>query len=170
MEIAKIIENRRSIRKYKPGFKLPMDDIKLLLHAGMLAPSEMNCRAYDFVVVQKDEILSEIVKCHPYAKFVLDAGTAIIVVARPDLEECKCSSFYQQDCSAVTQNILLQAVEMGYGTCWCGLYPSSPRYEEVRDLLKIEKGIPFSLIAIGIPDINPPKRGKYEEEKVTFIL
>ena len=34
-----------------------------------------------------------------------------------------------------------------------GSNPSSPRYEEVRDLLKIEKGIPFSLIAIGIPDI-----------------
>ena len=170
MEIAKIIDERRSIRKYKSGFKLPIDDIKLLLHAGMLAPSAMNCRAYDFVVVQKDDILAEIVKCHPYAKFVLEAGTAIVVVARPDLEQGKCSEFYQQDCSAVTQNILLQAVEMGYGTCWCGLYPSYPRYEEIQNLLKIEKGIPFSLIAVGIPDINPPKRGKYEEEKVTFIL
>ena len=29
---------------------------------------------------------------------------------------------WPQDCAAATQTLMLQAAELGYGTCWCGVF------------------------------------------------
>jgi nitroreductase len=164
-----LIENRRSIRKFQPGKPVTREQLDRLLTAAMLAPSACNSRPWEFIAITKREILDEIVRIHPYAGMCATAAAAIVVVAIPQTEGGPVG-FYPQDCAAATQNILLEAVSMGLGACWCGVYPRDERVASIRGLLNIpEPKIPFNVIAIGTPDEVPNQRGFFEASKVTYI-
>jgi len=163
-----IIENRRSIRKFQADKPVTREQLNKLLEAAMSAPSAHNSRPWEFIAVTKREILNEIARVHPYAKMCETATAAIIIVVSPqhDMPE----GFFPQDCGAATQNILLEAVSMGLGTCWCGVYPKEKLIASIRKLFNIpEPKIPFNVIVIGTPDESPAKRGFFEEKKVTYI-
>ena len=163
-----LIENRRSIRRYRPDIPVTKEQLKELLGAAMLAPSARNRRPWEFIAVTKREVLDEIARVHPHAAMCLTAQAAIIVVALP--QENLPADFVPQDCAAATENILLQALSMELGTCWCGVYPRKDLMDECRRLFNIrEPKIPFNIIAIGKPAENPKPRGFFEESKVTFI-
>lgn len=169
MELKDVILLRRSIRKYDESFKVSDEDIKTILNAAMHSPSACNTRPWEFIVIKNKEVKEKLVSAHPHAKMILESDIVICVVARPDLQQGRCSSFWPQDCGAATQNILLQAYDLGYGTCWCGVYPNEERTKMVSDILNIEKGIPFNLIALGKANENPSSRGYYDESKVKVI-
>lgn len=162
------ITARRSIRKYKPDKPVAREQLKQLLSAAMLAPSACNSRPWEFIAVTKREVLDEIARVHPYAKMCATATAAIVIVAQP--KSGKPEGFYPQDCAAAAQNILLEAVGMGLGTCWCGVYPKPELMEIFGGLFNIHSPkVVFCVIAIGTPDESPPQKGKYEEDKVTFV-
>ncbi|MCL1820345.1 MAG: nitroreductase family protein [Oscillospiraceae bacterium] len=162
------IENRRSVRKFLTGKPVSKDQLNQLLNAAMLAPSACNSRPWEFIAVTKRETLDEIAHIHPYAKMSATATAAIIVVAKP--QEGNPEGYFPQDCGAATQNILLEAVDMGLGTCWCGVYPRDERIASIRELFNIqEPKIPFCVIAIGYADESPAQRGSFEADKVTYI-
>jgi len=163
-----LIEKRRSIRKYKTNKSVTREQLNTLLEAAMMAPSARNKRPWEFIAVTRREILDEIVRIHPYASMFATAQAAIIVVGIPQAD-IKVDSL-PQDCGAATENILLQAVEMGLGTCWCGVYPREERIKEFRRLFSIPDGkVPFGVIAVGYPDEEPVKRGFFEELKVSYL-
>jgi nitroreductase len=163
-----IIENRRSVRKYKPGMPVSGKQLEQLLAAAMHAPSARNTRPWEFIAITKRDVLDHLPKIHPYASMCKTAGAAIIVVACPPSELPV--GYFAQDCAAATQNILLEAVSMGLGTCWCGVYPMEERVAALREYFKIPlPKIPFNLIAVGVPDETPAKRGFFDESKVTYI-
>jgi len=162
------IEKRRSVRKFKPDEPVTKEMLNQLLEAAMLAPSACNSRPWEFIAVTKRETLDEIARIHPYAAMCKTATAAIIVVAVP--QDGRPEGYFPQDCAAATQNILLEAVSMGLGTCWCGVYPKDERVSAIRALFKIEEPkIPFNVIAIGTPDEAPKKRGFFEESKVKYV-
>jgi len=162
-----LIEERRSIRIFQKDKPVTKEQLKGLLEAAMLAPSACNSRPWEFIVVTKRETLDEIARIHPYAKMCETAAAAIIVVALP--QTGRPQGYFPQDCAAATQNILLKAVSLGLGACWCGVYPREERITDIRPLLKIpEPKIPFNVIAIGIPDEAPDRRGFYDENRVTW--
>ena len=134
----------------------------------MMAPSACNTRPWEFVVVEDPERIQELHKAHPYTSMLNTASLAIIVCARPDLQDGIARGFFPQDCGAATQNILLAAKELGYGTCWCGVYPSEERAEAVRQIIDVTS-LPFSLIALGVPDEEPAARGFYDETRVKWM-
>jgi len=163
-----LIENRRSVRKFRADKPVTREQLNRLLEAAMFAPSACNTRPWEFIAITKREILNEIANAHPYAKMCETATAAIIVVAIP--QNGMPGDYFPQDCGAATQNILLEAVSMGLGACWCGVYPKEQLITSIRNILKIpEPKIPFNVIAIGIPDESPEKRGFFEEKKVTYI-
>ena len=163
-----LIENRRSIRKYKPGPALSRDQINRLLGAAMMAPSACNSRPWEFIAVTKREILDKIAVIHPFAGMCRTASAAIIIVVNPPAGRPE--GYFPQCCGAATENILLEAVSMGLGACWCGVYPRDERIKEMRDLFNIpESKIPFNVIAVGTPDEAPARRGSFEDSKVTYI-
>ena len=163
-----IINIRRSIRKYDPAVAVTREQLDSLIEAAMLAPSAKNTRPWEFIAVTKREILDEIAEIHPFAGMCKTATAAIIVVAVPQAEPV--AGYYPQDCGAATQNILLRAVELGLGACWCGVYPRQERLSLFGKLFDIkEPKIPFCVIAIGTPAETPAQRGFFEPEKVTFI-
>ena len=168
-EINELIEKRRSIRKFKTEKKVSKEELRALLEAAMLAPSACNTRPWEFIVITRREILDKIAQLHPQAGMCKTAQAAIVVVAIPQYDQ-GALDFYPQDCAAATQNILLQAVALGLGTCWCGVFPKVERIDIYRQLFDIrDPKIPFNIIAIGIPDEQPARKGFFKESKVTYI-
>ena len=169
--VNEIIKKRKSIRQYDAKGTVTDEQLKTILEAGMLAPSACNLRPWEFIVVKNRLKLDQIVEFHRFAKMITAAQAAVIVVAKPDVQKGKPGDgMWQHDCGAAVQNILLQATEMGLGTCWCGLHPNESYMQKTRDLFSIAKSdVPFCVIAVGVPAEEFGSRGFYEESKVTWV-
>ena len=75
--------------------------------------------------------------------------------------------FWQDDCGAATQNILLSAYELGLGTCWCAAHGT----EKIEELFARVCGLPqhikpFSCIALGYPLESPAMPNRFNSGKV----
>ena len=168
--IIKAIRDRKSIRNYVPKANVSEAQIKELLEAAMLAPSACNSRPWKFIVVQNREKFGEITKIHPHTQMLATASCAILVCADLNLQSGVSEGFFPQDCGAATQNILLQATELGLGTCWCGIYPKEDKVRAFRSLFGLPSNVvPFCVIAVGVPNEDLGSRGFYEEDRVEWV-
>lgn len=166
METFEAIHTRRSIRKYKKGAAISRADVEKLLESAMMAPSAVNSRPWEFYASDKEEVKNALMAVHPSCKMLETASWAIVVCGRPDLQQGR--GFWPQDCGAAIENILLSATAMGYGTCWCGCYPSQPRTDLVQKTLHCDS-VPVAIIALGVPDEAPAAKGFYDPARVKFI-
>ncbi|MCX7902885.1 MAG: nitroreductase family protein [Caloramator sp.] len=160
------IFKRRSIRKYldKPVAKEDIDD---LLRAAMAAPSAGNEQPWEFIIVDDKNILKRIADLHPYAKMLYEAPVAIVVCG--DLNKEKYKGFWVQDCSAATQNILLEATDKGLGTVWIGVYPDETRVKDISNIFGIPSNvIPLSIVAVGYPDQEMQEVDRFEPQKIHY--
>lgn len=159
------ILDRRSIRKYKPEAVEPAQ-IEALLRAAMHAPSAHNRQLWHFIVCTDRQELAEFDRMHPYASMLKQAPVCIVVCADLSLESGE--SFYQQDCAAATENILICAQDMGLGACWMGVAPDKTRMEDFKSYLKLPAQVEvFSLIAVGWPDEKKKRaEDRYKPERV----
>jgi len=165
MNIQDIIYARRSIRTYqeKPVEK---EKIELLLKAAMAAPSAMNIKPWEFVVVTEPETMDEIRSALMFARF--NAPMAIAVCGNTSFfKHPMAERFWVQDCSAATQNILLSAVGLGLGTVWLGVHPVHVFKKRISEILKLpEKVIPLNVIYVGYPAKYKDARTQYDEKRV----
>jgi len=168
MTIDEAIRARRSIRKYVPNAPVTQQQIESMLEAAMMAANGGNRRPWEFIVVQDRTKLDRIRALHPYTGMLETATLAIVLCAPPALEADFGTGIYPQDFGAATENILLQAVGLGLGACWCGVFPREDHITEVRQALDI-KSLPFCVIAVGVPDEQPDARGFYEASKVQYM-
>lgn len=146
----KEIFNRRSIRKFKDQVVEP-EKIDQLLRAAMQAPSAANQQPWEFIVVQDKEALARLALVSPYAKPV--AGSPVTFVVLANQNNLKVPSAWEQDLSAATQNILLEAVHLGLGGVWFGVATAESVMENVCNLFKLPENMkPFALISVGYPD------------------
>lgn len=163
------IMTRSSVRSYqdKPVEK---DKIEKLLRAGMAAPSAMNKQPWHFVVVTDKKELTDIAEATPNASMAKDAPLAIIVCC--DLTKAAdgdAQQFWIQDCSAVSENILLAAHGMGLGAVWTGTYPSEERCEAIRKIVGLPKTmVPLNTIVIGYPDGEAQPKDKWNTENISY--
>ena len=131
----------------------------------MNAPSAHNQQPWRFVIINDRERLSQITDFHPYSQSLKQAPAAILVCC--DMKHLKSVDFWEQDCSAATQNILLEIDSKGLGGLWMGVYPKEDYVNNFRKLLDIPDEImPFSLIAVGHKDEEKKSNDLYEEERV----
>jgi len=160
------IFKRRSIRKYTQD-AIPDDVVKKLLEAGMSAPSANNERPWHFVVVTEKDTLAKLADVSPYSKMTKDANIAILVCG--DLECDISGGYWVQDCSAATENILIEVAENNLGAVWLGMYPREERVESLRKLLNIPDHIvPFALIPVGYPAETKETSSRYDESRVHY--
>jgi nitroreductase len=170
MTVSEIIRKRKSIRNYKRGAEVSDEALKIMLDAAMLAPSACNMRPWKFIVVRDREILNKITEIHPYTAMLKTACAAILVLADLNIHNGVSEGAFPQDCGAASENILLQAAELGIGTCWCAVYPKENTVAEIKKLFDLpENIIPFNVIAVGVPNEEFGGRGFYEEEKVKWL-
>ena len=153
----KIIFSRRSIRRYTAD-PVSDADVTSLLQAGMAAPSAANKKPWHFVTVTDPGALKALAEKHPYGKMLPSAALAIVVCGDPSI-----SSWWVQDCSAATQNILLAANGLGLGAVWLGCHGEPEREQAVRDVLGIPADIAvLNILSVGHPDEAKEARTQYD--------
>lgn len=162
-----IIFERTSVRKYldKP---VSREQIETLLKAAMAAPSAKNVQPWEFVVLQNKTTLFKITEFHPFSQMLKEAPVAIVVCGNKTKIALEgTDDLWVQDCAAATQNILLQATEMGLGSVWIGVYPHKSHEREVSALVNIPDYIvPFSIVAVGYAAEEPEPKDKFNKEKI----
>ena len=132
-----LLINRRSIRRYTNA-PVDADDVRLILEAGLMAPTSKNARSWQFVVVEETEMLALLGQCKPnYATSVANAPLAIVVTA--DMTK---SEAWIEDASVAASFMMLQAADLGLGSCWVEVRDryredGEPSEEYVRNLLGI---------------------------------
>ncbi|MCO5382302.1 MAG: nitroreductase family protein [Methanosarcina barkeri] len=115
MGVFDTIKDRRSIRTYKDE-RIPKDKLEKLLEAARLAPSAGNRQNWKFIVVENEQIKNQLVTASNNQVFV---GTASHVIAGiGDFAQ----KWHQVDLSIALEHIVLEAVELGLGTCWIGAF------------------------------------------------
>ncbi len=163
-----ILLQRRSIRQYT-GQDVSNEQIQAILQAAMMAPSAGDARPWQFLIIKNPERLAKICDVSPYAKMTKDASVAIMVCG--DLSRERFPGFWVQDCSAVTQNILLEVTQQGLGAVWLGMYPLDDRIEFLRQLFELpEKIVPFSVIPIGYPAQRPDTPNRYDTSRIHYDI
>jgi nitroreductase len=161
-DLIKTILSRRSIRRYTDEL-VSEEDIKTILDAAMAAPSASNRKPWHFIIVTDRGSLNQLAKAHRYAKMLYDAPLCISVCGDQSVSE----SFWVQDCSAATENMLLAITALGLGAVWCGVYPRQDRMKDISKILGIKAPIvPLNIIAIGHPAEEKEPRTQYDESKV----
>ena len=163
------IATRTSIRDYQPK-PVEKEKVEKMLRAGMAAPTAMNKQPWHFVVVDSRHVLDALSEANPHATMLKKAPLAIVVCGDMNKTiEGGGKDFWIQDCSAVTENILLAAHAMGLGAVWTGVYPAEDRCQAISKVLELpETIIPLSCIVIGYPGENPQPKDKFKEENISY--
>lgn len=164
MNVNDAIRTRRSIRSYSTE---PIPDTKVdqVLEAAMFAPSAGNAQPWQFVVVTDQGLREKITSEHPHAAMVKQAPVAIVVCGQLTLE--KYPANWMLDCSAATQNLMLEAHSLGLGTVWCGIWPSPTLCQAFRELLGMPADVvPLCVVALGIPLENPEPGERFRPERI----
>jgi len=158
------IFRRRSIRKYTDE-PVSNEKIKSILEAAMAAPSAHNYKPWHFIVIKNRSKLDHIADIHPYGKMLYHASLAIAVCGNKKISP----DLWIQDCSAVTENILLALPELGLGGVWLGCYPIDSRKNAVKELLSLPDEIELlSIIAIGYPAEDKKARTQFDEKCIHY--
>ena len=99
------IRARRSVRRYidRP---VEQEKVDLLLECACAAPSAVNRRPWRFVVVRDRGNLNTLAEVHPYGKMLFQAPLALVVCGAV-LHDGEPNPWWEEDCAAAMQNILL---------------------------------------------------------------
>lgn len=161
------IMTRATVRKFKPT-KISDAQMETLLRAGMAAPSAVNKQPWEFMVVDDRALLDSIQAAG--TNFRISNGCQQVIVVCGNEEkaiEGEGRTYWIQDCSAVTENILLAAHAMGLGAVWCGVTPIKERMAKVSEILNLPSYVkPLCVICVGEPDETPEVKDKWAPEKV----
>lgn len=161
------IFRRTSVRRFQ-NKAVEEDQIEKLLRAAMAAPSACNQQPWEFYVVTNRVRLEELADCSPYAGCLKDAPLGIVVCCRND---CRVPVYAQIDCSAATENLLLEAVSQGLGAVWLGIAPLAERMEAARRVLRLPDDLEaFAFIACGYPAEERPQQSRYAPERIHRVL
>ena len=166
MNVIDAINKRRSIRKFedKPVEK---EKIDLLLRAAMQALSAVNEQPWEFIVVKDKDTLEKLSHAHDYAMAMKNGTLAILVLANKNYFAI--DSLWQQDLSAASENMLLEAVELGLGATWMAIAPIEDRVAYIRDLFNLpENVIPFNMIAFGYPTKEKDFDDRFKADRVHY--
>lgn len=151
--------DRRSIRTYKREH-IPKDKLEKLLETARLAPSAANRQNWKFIVIENEQIKNQLISACNNQAFVGTASHVIAGIGDPT------QKWHQVDLAIALEHIVLEAVELGLGTCWIGAFNE----EDVKKILKIPQDRKVvALLTVGVPAESPSARPrKALEEIVTY--
>ena len=143
-KFSELIKSRRSHRSFTDEL-LNGDDVKLLLRAGLMAPSSKGLHSYEFIVVEDKQMLAALSQCKAVGSdFLSGAPLAIVVLADPRI-----SDVWIEDASVAAMNILLQAEDLGLGACWIQLRDrQDAEGQPTEDIVKSLLAIPDEMRAV----------------------
>ena len=167
-DVLTAIATRRSIRRFDPLRAVEDEKVEKILKAAMCAPSAMDKRPWEFVVVKDKAQLQKLGERLPNSRVANGAQLAIVVCGSLDNGlPGRCKEYWIHDCSAASMNILLAAHALGLGAVWTGVYPGEDRVAAVREILSIPDGfMPLNVIPLGYAAENPSPKDKWNSAKI----
>jgi len=172
-----LVLKRRSVRRYAPK-PIPKEDILKCLEAARLAPSACNSQPWHLIVIDEpelknrvcDRIFSGIYSMNQFAK----EAAALVVVVSEKMKflarvgaQVRDTRYYLMDIGIACEHLVLQAEELGIGSCWMGWFDE----KALKDELKIPRHKKIDIvIALGYPIENKlvPKTRKSLAEIHSF--
>ena len=142
MDFHQLLIERRSIRRYTSE-KINPESVKLILEAGLLAPTSKSSRAWQFVVVEDEDMLTRLSQCKAMGAGPIGKCPLAVVVA----VDATATEPWIEDASVAATMMMLQASALGLGSCWI----------QIRDRFTAD-GTPSNVYvqeALGIPETCP---------------
>jgi nitroreductase len=157
-EILDFFFKRRSVRRFQKK-AIPEEILDVLMQAAMAAPSGNNFQPWEFVIVRDPRIKADLSRVHPWVSMAAEAPAAIVVLGDTN------SEWWEHDCSAAVENLLLAAANLSLGTVWCGMRENHA--QTIRKILGVpaKMGV-LAIVPIGYPAENPSPQTKYRAAKV----
>ena len=171
MDALEAIYTRRSIRKYTDQ-PVGEEQVQALLKAGMIAPTAVDNRDWEFVVTRGRRTLDALAGCLGLSGGMLrEAPLAIALCGDWNRAYRWARDYWVEDCAAAAENILLAAHALGLGAVWLGTYPQTDKMRQVAQTLALPAHIiPFCVFSIGWPAEQKPAAAdeRYDEAKIHF--
>ena len=148
------ILGRRSIRRFLQR-PVESDKIDCLIECACAAPSAANSRPWHFVVVDDRVTLDASAEAHPYGKMLFQAPLAVVVCGDPGKSDLA-RLYWEEDCSAAMENLLVAAHALGLGGVWLGVQHTPQREAALRVILSI----PETVRVLGVAALGYPGEAK----------
>ncbi|MCF7848757.1 MAG: nitroreductase family protein [Kiritimatiellales bacterium] len=169
-----LVKNRTSCRAYKTD-PVPRGHIELMLEAARLAPSACNKQPWRFAVVTDQDTRLRLVneafiagipmKWAENAPVIIALGMERSLVTHKIAPKISGVEYPLLDLGIAGEHLVLQAEELGLGSCWIGWI----KPKEVRQIVGWPRGIePVSLITFGWPaDGERKHRPRLSADEIT---
>ena len=172
MELIDVMLKRRSTRKFNDG-PVTKEELDKILQAALLAPTSMNRKPCNFMVIERKETLTDLANSKDHGAGLIDgADKAIVVVA-----DTMVADTWIEDSSIALTYMHLMATELGLGSCWVQIHLRSKNGKDseeiVRDILKIDDHYRVvGIMALGHSDDIPPAHelADVDKNKVHFMV
>lgn len=171
------ILNRKSVRSYT-GEAIPDSVMQNILRAAMAAPSGMDIRPWQFVVLTDKSQYETIFEGNGNMKKFMESGAIIVVcadttVTRPTREDpdgpavTMPNPMWRDDIAAATENLLLAVEAHGLGACWTACYPFPNTMAPVRKGLGLPDNVmPYAVVPIGYPSTENTPKDKWDPARI----
>ncbi|MCL7385880.1 MAG: nitroreductase family protein [Thaumarchaeota archaeon] len=161
-ELLNIIKGRRSVRSFLEK-KIPDEHLKLIMEAGIWAPSGSNIQPWQFVLVREPELIRKIKLVSPG----LFGNPDALVVACVDRNRYERAgklgyTLSLMDVSMAAQNMMLMAYSLGIGSCPIASFSKLA----LKEILGLPDNFePVLMISLGYPEKwpSPPERRPLSE-------
>ncbi|MDE7454086.1 MAG: nitroreductase family protein [Clostridia bacterium] len=168
MNFSDLVKSRYSVRSFSDK-KVENEKLEIILEAARLAPTACNNQPQKIYVLQSESAIEKLKKV---SKFVFGAKTVIMITADRNKEwKSPLTDKYHTgeiDCSIVCTHMMLQAWELGIGSCWVG-YFDPDLVSRAFNLPENEQVI--ALLPIGYPvDGCKPANGHYASKTLDEIV
>jgi nitroreductase len=165
--VIEAILKRRSIRQYLDD-EVPLNHIKEIIEAPMYAPSAWGRRPWHFVIVREKSLREKLAEASPSSAQAGRAPVVIVVVADMEL-----ARKWIEDLSIAAVYIMLEATELGYGTCFMQVRGAKNKGRDSEDYVKNVLGIPEGfnvecMVSLGKPAEEKLPHSKKEVDKTKF--
>ncbi len=167
-----LVKQRRSVREFLND-PVDRDTVMMCLEAARLAPSACNSQPWRFIVVDDDQVRERLCKgafrgLHFFNSFARTAPVIVVIVSEKSRflarlgGRIKDTRYYLLDIGIAGEHLILQAQELGLGTCWIGWFNE----KAVKSVLDIPNNRKIDvMIALGYYD-----RQKMKSEQTRYPI
>ncbi len=163
MNVFTAISQRYSVRAYK-ATDVEEDKLKRILEAARLSPSASNRQEWKFIVVGDKETKKKLAEAAFGQSFIGQAPIVIVACGTESKSIMGCGQpTHTVDVSIACAFMILQAYELGLGTCWIGAF----KEDEAKKLLNIPDHVRVvAMTPLGYPDEPPSKKSRKKLDEI----
>jgi nitroreductase len=166
MDVFTAISQRWSVRSYK-ATDVEEEKLKRILEAARLSPSSSNRQEWKFIIVKNREMRKRLADAAFGQSFIAEAPVVMVACGTESQSVMACGQpTHTVDVSIACAYMILQAYELGLGTCWIGAF----REDGVKKILKIPERIRVvAMTPLGYPDEPPSKKSRKTLDQIVCV-